>query len=106
MLDSADLQLPIGFTPFELLRMLDHDGDGVLTCDEFVQSLYRTIEGGSFQHMCLLQTSLNTLVVEVKDQREVLSRQLAQLETRLVSVLARPQIDMPQITGNEKEQKQ
>lgn len=90
MLNSADLHLPIGFSPHELLCMLDHDGDGMLTCDEFVQSFYRFIDGGQFQHMCLLQTSLNTLRVELsemsKELRCLLDLRFDELDAKLLSM--------------------
>lgn len=41
--------------------MLDTDGDGAVEYAEFVQALYRLIDGNPFQHICLLQMGMNAI---------------------------------------------
>lgn len=67
LLNDACLKLPKGFTPNELLCMLDDDGDYILTHDEFVQSFYRLIDGGQFQQTCMIQIGINALKRLAKD---------------------------------------
>merc|ERR1719223_112879 len=61
LLDGEDLHLPRGFSPEELLCMLDQSGDGTLEIDEFVGSFYRLIDSGPFQQVCLLQAGINSI---------------------------------------------
>lgn len=57
----GQVDLPLGFSPLELLSMLDSNGDGTLNHDEFVMSFYRLLDGGPFQHSCLVQMGINSL---------------------------------------------
>lgn len=68
LLEHVDL--PKGFSPHELLCMLDQDGSGVLDHQEFIQSLYRLIDSGPFHRICIMQCGINTIKHQLaKNQR-------------------------------------
>mmetsp|Transcript_51283 Transcript_51283/g.115516 ORF Transcript_51283/g.115516 Transcript_51283/m.115516 type:complete len:689 (+) Transcript_51283:81-2147(+) len=50
-----NVDLPYGFTVFDLHHMLDLNGDGDLTKDEFIQGMKRLVYSTDFHRMCLLQ---------------------------------------------------
>eukprot|EP00747_Dinoflagellata_sp_TGD_P202643 gnl/TRDRNA2_/TRDRNA2_76170_c0_seq2.p1 gnl/TRDRNA2_/TRDRNA2_76170_c0~~gnl/TRDRNA2_/TRDRNA2_76170_c0_seq2.p1 ORF type:complete len:251 (+),score=52.28 gnl/TRDRNA2_/TRDRNA2_76170_c0_seq2:46-798(+) len=47
-----DLELPIGFKPGDLFRLLDEDCDGELTSNEFLAGLLRLLLSNDFQRHC------------------------------------------------------
>jgi len=80
-------ELPEGFSAEELVLMLDNDGDGTLSYDEFIRTFYRLMDGGDFQQLCLMQMNINTIkhiVVEIKQQsnetKNILATRLQQLD--------------------------
>lgn len=62
-----EVNLPKGFSPEEMLCLLDTDGDGELTFDEFITSFYRVIASDPFQQSCCMHTSLNEVKRDVKN---------------------------------------
>jgi len=76
----GSIDLPEGFSAEELVLMLDSDGDGTLSYDNFIRSFYRLIEGGDFQQLCLLQMNINSIkhhIVEIKQHTTKLQEPLA-----------------------------
>lgn len=66
----ADIDLPKGFSAQELMCLLDADGDGELTFDEFMRSFYRLITSNTFQSNCCMHASLNEVkkgVLQLED---------------------------------------
>jgi hypothetical protein len=89
LIESVDL--PEGFSAEELVLLLDSNGDGLLSYDDFIRSLYRLIDGGDFQQLCLMQMNINTIkhhVVDMKKQsmksQEMLAARLQRLEERMM----------------------
>lgn len=68
MFDSV--HLPKAFAAEELMALLDGDGDGSLTADEFMKSFFRLIDNNEFQANCLLTVSLNEVKKDVRELRE------------------------------------
>lgn len=50
-----EIQLPFGFTVDELFLMLDEDGDGFISRNEFIGGLFRTVFSNEFQRECMLR---------------------------------------------------
>merc|ERR1719191_2486718 len=65
-----DINLPKGFSPAELMSLLDADGDGELTFEEFMRSFYRLIASDSFQQSCCMHASLNEVKARVNQVKE------------------------------------
>eukprot|EP00746_Dinoflagellata_sp_MGD_P001251 gnl/MRDRNA2_/MRDRNA2_102345_c0_seq1.p1 gnl/MRDRNA2_/MRDRNA2_102345_c0~~gnl/MRDRNA2_/MRDRNA2_102345_c0_seq1.p1 ORF type:complete len:502 (+),score=97.84 gnl/MRDRNA2_/MRDRNA2_102345_c0_seq1:88-1593(+) len=66
----GDIDLPKGWTAAELMCLLDADGDGELTFDEFMRSFYRLIASNSFQMNCCMHAALNEVkrgVLSIED---------------------------------------
>lgn len=55
----AQVNLPQGTTPEELYNVLDENGDGSLSCAEFIQSFYRLIQNDDFQRNCMFQMGIH-----------------------------------------------
>merc|ERR1712146_546639 len=53
------VNLPRGFTPNEVMALLDVDGDGELSYDEFMLSFFRLIDNNDFQQTCLQHKHIN-----------------------------------------------
>merc|ERR1719195_1361745 len=70
LIKSVDL--PEGFSAEELVPMLDTDGDGKLSYDNFIRSFYRLIDGGDFNQLCIMQMSINHHMVEMKQHSTTL----------------------------------
>jgi len=65
------IDLPANSTLHDLFDLIDDDGDGNITSEEFHSAMYRMIYCSDFQRMCLLQLSLNRTrnhVLETKRQ--------------------------------------
>mmetsp|Transcript_174 Transcript_174/g.579 ORF Transcript_174/g.579 Transcript_174/m.579 type:complete len:646 (+) Transcript_174:48-1985(+) len=77
------MDLPAGFTGREMMDMLDNNGSGTLQREEFVQNLFRLIDGGTFQQNCMTQTSLNELKRLVRENTERLEKRMQEMEARL-----------------------
>lgn len=77
------MELPAGFTPSEFFRMLDKSEDGKLRCDEFCRSMYRLIDGQSFQHACLLHLGINGVKAGLMETTQRLEQRLIRLEAEL-----------------------
>mmetsp|Transcript_23913 Transcript_23913/g.43881 ORF Transcript_23913/g.43881 Transcript_23913/m.43881 type:complete len:650 (-) Transcript_23913:84-2033(-) len=77
------MDLPAGFTGREMMDMLDNNGSGTLQREEFVQNLFRLIDGGGFQQSCMTQSSLNELKRLVRENTERLEARLQAMEARL-----------------------
>jgi len=66
----AQIDLPKGMTPREVLCMLDEDGDGNLNNHEFVKGFFRLIDNtGTFQQSCMTQLGVNDIKTKVNDFR-------------------------------------
>eukprot|EP00746_Dinoflagellata_sp_MGD_P018709 gnl/MRDRNA2_/MRDRNA2_143380_c0_seq1.p1 gnl/MRDRNA2_/MRDRNA2_143380_c0~~gnl/MRDRNA2_/MRDRNA2_143380_c0_seq1.p1 ORF type:complete len:476 (+),score=102.16 gnl/MRDRNA2_/MRDRNA2_143380_c0_seq1:112-1539(+) len=63
----SEVELPKGFSPQEMLCLLDTDGDGELTFDEFITSFYRVIASDPFQQACCTHASLNEAKRDIKN---------------------------------------
>jgi len=55
------IDLPSNCSMKELFVLIDDDGDGRITQDEFETGMYRLLYCGEFQRSCIQQMSLNTL---------------------------------------------
>jgi len=84
LIESVDL--PEGFSSEELVLMLDANGDGTLSYENFIRSFYRLIDGGDFQQLCLMQLNINSIkhyIMEMKQHnmqaQDELRAQLQQL---------------------------
>jgi len=81
LLKTADL--PVGCNAEELFYMLDQKSDGMLHQKEFMGSLYRLIEGGSFQLMCLLMAGLNETKLLIKTSHTFTQQSHADMQYKL-----------------------
>merc|ERR1719195_2343316 len=70
--DADELKKAIKMDREELVLMLDTDGDGKLSYDNFIRSFYRLIDGGDFQQLCIMQMSINHHMVEMKQHSTTL----------------------------------
>lgn len=61
----SDIGLPRNFTSRELHIMLDRDGSGHITVNEFILSMWRLIYSDDFQLKCLQQMSVNLVMQQV-----------------------------------------
>merc|ERR1719214_316120 len=55
------VRLPAGFSPDEFMHLLDSNGNGSLSFDEFLMLFYRLVSSDSFQQSCCVHASLNQL---------------------------------------------
>lgn len=92
----ADINLPKGWTPGELMCLLDADGDGELTFEEFMRSFYRLIASDPFQQSCCMHASLNEVKQELKssgkereESEKELKEQISKLEEKMDKRLAK-----------------
>lgn len=65
------VNVPRDITGRELMNMLDCNGDGHVTGDEFVGTFYRLVECDDFQRSCLVQMHLNALKGMMAQQLKV-----------------------------------
>lgn len=106
------IKLPQGFDSDELYIMLDRDGSGEVTIDEFMMGMYRIIYCNDFQRACLSQMHINMvkkfivehrastrlafkhaeehISKEVSVLREDLSRQIAEAVSHVISAVGAP----------------
>eukprot|EP00746_Dinoflagellata_sp_MGD_P073320 gnl/MRDRNA2_/MRDRNA2_29762_c0_seq1.p1 gnl/MRDRNA2_/MRDRNA2_29762_c0~~gnl/MRDRNA2_/MRDRNA2_29762_c0_seq1.p1 ORF type:complete len:664 (+),score=132.33 gnl/MRDRNA2_/MRDRNA2_29762_c0_seq1:196-1992(+) len=59
LLEQVDL--PQGWTPNELLALLDQSGDKTVDYDEFIKTFWRLLLNNPFQQTCCTQASLNDI---------------------------------------------
>merc|ERR1719424_805387 len=70
MLDEIDL--PLGFTFVELFQMLDNDGSGKITQDNFVSGMGRLIYNTEFHRDCITNCAFGQIrQAEVETRREL-----------------------------------
>merc|ERR1719487_2005750 len=81
----ALVELPKGFNPHELMTLLDSDGDGNLTLDEFMKSFFRLIDNNPFQQNCCMHASLN----EIKKDTHLIREGLASISNETVGLRER-----------------
>lgn len=82
----SQVDLPRGFQPTELMYMLDHNGDGGLNQDELTEGMYRLIDSGPFQSICLVQKGINE--VKLLLRQNLVETQAAVAESRAVTLAA------------------
>jgi len=65
------IHLPVGFTVEELFMMIDEDGDGFISRNEFIGGLFRTVFSSEFQRECMVRLGLANVrktMCTIKDQ--------------------------------------
>lgn len=82
----ADINLPKGWQPHELMSLLDADGDGELTFEEFMRSFYRLIASDSFQQSCCMHASLNEVKASVNRVKEAHEQSSTELKEQVTSM--------------------
>lgn len=75
----SQMGLPEGWTPQEMLALLDVDADGKLTFEEFMTSFYRIIADDPFKQACCLHSGLN----EVKRDGKLLHHKVDRVEAEV-----------------------
>lgn len=80
----SQVDLPRGFSPSELMFMLDCNGDGGLNQNELIEGMYRLIDSGPFQSICLVQKGINELKVVLREVQQDFQKQIA--ESRAVTL--------------------
>lgn len=77
IIESNEVRFPSGSTAEDVFALLDQEGDGHLTHEEFTIGIGRLLLGDHFQQMCMLQTSqghlrqtANAILEEVRTLRQ------------------------------------
>jgi len=97
------IELPHGWTPAEMLSLLDSDADGKLTFEEFVLEFYRAITNDSFQQNCCMHAQLNELTKHVKHLDNKLAQEVKgikdQISSEISSSLKRIEVQLQEKAG-------
>lgn len=76
----ASIGLPGGFSGPELHMMLDDEGTGEVSLQEFFTSMFRLIHGNDFQRSCLTQTALNHVKKLILESQSATAASMADLK--------------------------
>jgi len=79
----ADINLPKGWTPQELMSLLDADGDEELTFEEFMKSFYRLIASDPFQQSCCMHASLNDVKAKQNRANQLMEQNTKELKEQM-----------------------
>ena len=77
---------PSGFEPEEVMDLLDADGDGVLSMNEFMVSLFRIVYCDPFQQKCLMQSNLHAVRRALRNMRKDTTSIMEKLDVRAMSL--------------------
>lgn len=78
----SKVNLPHGFSAQELVYLLDEDGDGAVQYEEFVTAFYRMIDCDDFQHLCLVQTGINSIKRKMNAHFDKITASFAEINAR------------------------
>lgn len=83
-----EINFPPGITLKEIFQMLDADGNGHLTKEEFVRGMFRIVHCNKFQRDCLFLMSVGRNLAQNRRLRRELSEDLHQMEQRIIGSLS------------------